>query len=662
MDSQCRFERAMRSLESTSQKIAELRATFKKCRSIVSVINAAIVQRSGDSIVSEIKIEDQLPLASVVETPMVQAMSVLSEIKMQEQVPVSILEPHIVGASGTKQEEQLSLVSVVEKTIVEITSDVLISEKKLGEHLSLVSTVKTSPGDANNSEIKQAEQLPTSYPTGTPTLQVTGDALISEAKAEELAVATPMSQKTRSEIDSRTCFDRAMKQRMVKIGAAFGTDLESPINEIMRKEKPSSISVAEAPTVKTTSEAFICGIKLEEQLPLVPILEEYVPVIGTPISLANSSAIDSKMRLDRATHIFSTPISGIRLEEQYPMASILATPTMHIIETELGEHVPTVSVLELHTASTLSNDIKLDEQLPLVSVLQSAIMQVIGDSLISETKPEEFPLLSTVQISTGDTLINEIKLLKQLPFASVVRTPNVQLSSILNSKARLEVQSPVVAFVETPPVQVTNPPIGEATLQERLFIILKNLPPSSQLPRFTAAEIKATAVRFEQAITSLVTLSIKIAETKAFLAASGRFRAASVVRHSPPQSPLSLRHSIFTHIDFDESECEDSVENDCSAPVGFDFHNSESESEHSDTEGVDSFPKFESKKARILREKREALAATLTDDMLFNLLLVDCTTKPKLPDKAPIIIRKRISRVPIDWEPKYIGKYRVQWW
>jgi len=67
------------------------------------------------------------------------------------------------------------------------------------------------------------------------------------------------------------------------------------------------------------------------------------------------------------------------------------------------------------------------------------------------------------------------------------------------------------------------------------------------------------------------------------------------------------------------------------------------------------FLSFESKKARILRERREALAATLTDDMLFNLFLVDCTNKPRLPDNASTITRKRISKVPIDWEPGYSG-------
>ncbi|KAF8454884.1 hypothetical protein BGX38DRAFT_1169894 [Terfezia claveryi] len=543
---------------------------------------------------------------------MVQAASALSDIKMQEQDPtLSILGTHIVSASSidTMQEEQLSLVSVVEKTIVEITSDVLISEKKLEEHVSLVSTVKTSPGDAINREIKQVEQLPTLYVIGTPVMQGIGDVLISEAKAGEPAVATPISQKSRSEIDSRTCFDRAMRRRMVKVRAAFGTYLASfvsviyvakarsvsaPISEITRKEKPSSILVLEAPPVNTTSDALIYGIKLEEQLPLVPVLEEHIPVVGTPISLANSSAIDSQTRFDRATHAVSTPSSGIRLEEQYPVVSIVETPTM--------------------------------------------------------------------QISTGDTLINEIKLVEQFPFASVDKIPNVQLTSTLNSKARLEAQSPVETFVETPPVHVTNSPISETPLQERLFTMLKNLPPPSQLPRFTAAEIQATAVRFEQAITSLVTLSIKIAETKGFFAAGGTVRAASVVRHSPPKSALSLRHSIFTHTDVDESEYEDNVENNCSAPVRLAVHDSESESEHSDIEGVNSFPKVESKRARILRERREALAASLTDDMLFNLLLVDCTTKPKLPDKTPIIIRKWKSRVPIDREPRYIGKYRVQWW
>jgi len=105
---------------------------------------------------------------------------------------------------------------------------------------------------------------------------------------------------------------------------------------------------------------------------------------------------------------------------------------------------------------------------------------------------------------------------EQLPFASVVRTHNVQLTSTLNSIARLGEGPPVVPPVEIPPVQVTDIfcttdapisktilPASQCTLQGRLAFILNNLPPVSQLPRFTATEIEATAVRFEQTIINL---------------------------------------------------------------------------------------------------------------------------------------------------------------
>ncbi|KAF8427019.1 hypothetical protein EV426DRAFT_686620 [Tirmania nivea] len=381
-----------------------------------------------------------------------------------------------------------------------------------------------------------------------------------------------------------------------------------------------------------------------------------------------------------------------------------------ISEIQLEKQFPLVSAQETPIVSALINETKLEKQLPLVSDAEISIAQTIGDAVLSEIKLEENgPVIATSISQVNSTAINSqtdfdmvmrslettrkrmaevrsgckasferclsvMSAIKTQTVNAPIRTikghlPVVSVTSALNSKVKLEEQLSVVARVKTP-VQITDVPLRETTLQERLSIFLKSLPPPSQLPRFTAAEIKASAVRFEQAISSLVALQNRIAEAKASIketfaglevTSDGRIRAASVVRHSAPQSLVSLRHSIFTNSDSDEPDYESNDE-DCSTILGLDYYDSEPESEHSDMEGDKPFPPFESKKARIMREKREALAATLTDDMLFNLLLVDCTTKPRLPDNAPIIIRQKISKVPIDWEPRYIGKYKVQWW
>jgi len=277
-------------------------------------------------------------------------------------------------------------------------------------------------------------------------------------------------------------------------------------------------------------------------------------------------------------------------------------------------------------------------------------------------------VISVVKTHPSSAPIGKIKLEERLPIEPLLETPIRQVISTRYSETKVEEQLPVL---ETPNVQETYAPISGVTLSERLSLVLKNLPPLSQLPRFTAAEIKVSAVRFEQAIVSLVALSKKIAETKASfkqafagleVTAHGIIRAVSILRHSPPQSPVSFRYSIFTHGDSNGSEYEDNDEEDCPATPELDYSDSEPESEQSDIEGAEPLSTFESKKARIMREKMEALAATLTDDMLFNLLLMDCTARPHLPDTAPVAVRRWISRVPIDWEPRYVGKYRVQWW
>jgi len=90
----------------------------------------------------------------------------------------------------------------------------------------------------------------------------------------------------------------------------------------------------------------------------------------------------------------------------------------------------------------------------------------------------------------------------------------------------------------------------ETLLQQRLSIILRNLPPVSQLPRFTAAEIEATVIRFEQSIISLVALRTRIDDT------------------------------VIPRIG--SSEYEDNDENNCSAALKSDYYDSEPESEQAD--------------------------------------------------------------------------------
>jgi len=540
----------MRSLEATSQKIVELRATFKECRAIVSVLKASIVTNA----LSEIKLREHVPIVSVLETPIVSTL--ISTIKQGGQLPlVSVVEEPTVQTTGNvfigeaKLVEQVPLAFVVETPIVQVIDDALISETKQEEQLPLLSSMKISPSDALMSEIKLNKPLLSTVERRT--VKIGGDVNISEIRLEEKipVVESPISGMTSTSIDSQVRFDREVE---IKAAGKAGFDKCMPVAK---------------------------------------------------------------------THTVRAPIIDIKLEEQSPVVSIVEAPMVQVIgdalmsETKLGKQDPIVSVVEKHTVSGLLSEIKLEEQLPVVSVFEAPIGEV--------------------------AVISEIKLAEQLPLISTIRTLDVQVTSTPNSKARLEERSLAVGLVGTPLVQVTDAPIRHTTLQRRLSFILKNLPPASQFPRFTKADIKATAVRFEQAIINLVALSNRIAET-----AGGRIRAASVVRYSPPQSPVSLRHSIFTHSDSDESEYEDNDENDCSVTPQLEDYDSERESEQSDIEDDKPFPKFESKKARLMREKREALAATLTDDMLFNLLLVDCTTKPKLPDNAPIITRKRISKVP----------------
>jgi len=607
MDSQTRYERAMRSLEATNQKIIELRATFKACRSIVSVVKASIgnITVTGDALISEIKLDEKPPLVSVVETPIVQATNALGEMRLEKQVPiVSVLETHTVSAlnSDIKLEEQPApLVSVFETPIIQVIGDAFTSESQLEKQLSPVTSVQIT-SEALDGGIKLEEQ--------SPALSV---------------VEAPITQATNT------------------------------LSEIKLQEKVPThiISVLETHIVS----ALISEIKPEDQLPLVFATETHIIQLIDDAPLSDISLEEQLSRISTANIIDNALVSGSKLEEQAPV----------------------VSIPETQTVSAIPSQIQLAEQLPLVSVVETPIMQVIDDALIK--LGEQPRLVSIVKTPTVQIAGDDIRLGEQLCFVSAIQTPDVQLSSILNSKAMLEEQSRVIALVQTLPAKLTYGHIRETKLQERLSSILKNLPPPSQLPRCTAAEITATAARFEKSIASLMALRNRIAQTKAFFeqsraeltpTAGGRIRAASVVRHPPPQSPVSLRHSIFTHNESDESESDESESDkseyedieakDCSATPELDFYDSELESEQSDIEGVEPFPRFESKKARILREKREALAATLTDDMLFNLLLVDCTTKPRLPDNAPIITRKRISKVPIDWEPKYVGKYRAQWW
>jgi len=640
----------MKSLEATSQKIVELRAIFKACHAIVSVIKAPNVQATNS--LSEIKLQERVPIVSAFDTPIVQVIDdalieikleeplslgsnvmiiddvLIGNIKLGEQVPVvSVLETPTVSNAligDIKLKEQPTLVSVVNIPIVQVIDGALISETKPGEKITLVSAMKIT-GDALIRELKVEEK-----PTLVSTVQTTGNALISEVKLEEKfalvsVVKTSISQATSSAIDSQTHFEGTMRslgisrQGMVEVRAGWKADVISvakkhttsaPIIETKMEKQ-----VLEIPTPEVSGDVPICKIMLEEQAPVVD--QPTVQIAGDAL------------------------IKEIKLEKQAPVVEI---PILQMTSTAIGSQT------------------RFDRGM---RSLESTRERVVKVRTAWEADFEKF--LSIIFVAKKHIVsvpISEIKLEEQFPVVPVVKTPDVQVTSTLNSKIRLLGQSPVLAPLGTPPPQVTDAPNRETTLQERLSIILKNLPPLSQLPRFTVAEINATAVSFEQSIMNLVALRNKIAETRAGLevTAGGRARVASIVRHSPPRSPVSLRHSIFTHSDSDESEYEDIDAKDCPATPELDYYDSEAESDQSDIEGTKPFPKFESKKARILREKREALAATLTDDMLFNLLLVDCTNKPRLPDKAPIIIRKRISKVPINWEPRYIGKYRVQWW
>ena len=492
-------------------------------------------------------------------------------------------------------------------------------------------------------------------------------------------------------MDSQTRFERAMRsleatsQKIAELKAAFKADFEGC---------RSIVSVVKTPIVKVTnalvSETKLEGrvpvrsvvktpivqvpnalseIKVQEQVPIVSILE--APIVS---SLISETKLEAGL-LALVSFVDDAPISEIKLEEQLPAIETpaIVQVTNALSEIGLQQQVPVRSAVEVPisqvTSTANDSQMRFDRAMRSLEATKQRMVEVRAACKANFEK-----CLSVISVHVSSKAHTAVvrapsSEIKQFPTVSVVKAPNVQVTSGLNNKAKLG-ELPVTALWETPPVQATDAPTRETTLRERIAIILENLPPS-QLPRFTAAEIKASAVRFEQAIISLVALNNRIAETKASskrafagleVTAGGKIRLASVVRHTPPESPVSLRHSIFTHGDSDKDEYEGNDEKDCSATPELDYYDSEPESEQSNIEGVKPFPTFESKKARIMREKREALAATLTDDMLFNLLLVDCTTKPKLPDNAPIIIKERVSQVPISWEPMYIGKYRVQWW
>jgi len=490
-------------------------------------------------------------------------------------------------------------------------------------------------------------------------------------------------------MDSQTRFEMAMRslettrQKIIELKTAFSTDFEkcrsmvsaigTPIvqafvNETKLEVQLPLVSVVETPTMPVIGDAPINRVMLAEQVPVVSTVE-------TPTSQVTSTAVDSQTRFERAMRSLETT--------RQRMTEVRAA-----CKSDFEKCLSVICVARTHLTSTPSREIKLEEQVPVVEC------QVAGTAADSQARFERAMMsLETARqrmtetratcksgfekclsaISVGMThpssaLISKMKLEERLPIEHSLEAPIRQVTSALYSEVKVEEQLPVI---EAPNVQDTYAPISGVTLSERLSFILKNLPPLSQLPRFTAAEIKVSAVRFEQAIVSLVALSKKIAETKASfkqafagleVTAGGRIRAASVLKHSPPQSPVSLWYSIFTHGESEGSEYEDSDEEDCSATPESDYSDSEPESEQSDIEGAQPLSTLESKKALIMREKREALAATLTDDMLFNLLLMDCTTRPHVPDSAPVAIRRWISMVPIDWEPRYVGKYRVQWW
>jgi len=89
VDSQMRFERAMRSLEITRQRMTEVRAAcksdFEKCLSVISVVKT----HPSSAPISKIKLEERLPIEPLLEAPIRQVISThYSETKVEEQLPV----------------------------------------------------------------------------------------------------------------------------------------------------------------------------------------------------------------------------------------------------------------------------------------------------------------------------------------------------------------------------------------------------------------------------------------------------------------------------------------------------------------------------------------------------------------------------------------------